>query len=84
MSPRPRDTDPKAYDVMMQRLREMTPEQRFAQAMALTKTVRELAWEGVRKRPPNASEDEIRRRFAIITLGKELAEKVYGRLEEGE
>jgi len=69
---------------MMQRLREMTPGERLAQAIALTETVRELAWAGVRRRHPNASDDEVRRRFAVITLGKELAEKVYAPLEEGE
>jgi hypothetical protein len=45
-------------------------------------TVRLLALSGLRSRYPNDSPARLRRRLADILLGQELADKVYGALEE--
>jgi len=38
---------------------------------------------GIRRRHPNADEEEIRKRLARMFLGDELARKVYGPVPEG-
>ena len=45
-------------------------------------TVRLLALSGLRSRYPNDLPDKLRRRLADFLLGKELANKVYGVLED--
>ena len=75
---RPRDTSPEAWEVYVRLIRQMTPEQRLLRACDLSGMVRQLALAGIRQRHPNASDDGVRKRFAAITLGPELARKVYG------
>jgi len=45
-------------------------------------TVRLLALSGLRSRYPYDSPEKLRRRLADMLLGQELANKVYGVLEE--
>jgi len=75
MSP---DTDPAAEWVLIQLLRQAPAWRRLQLADRMSTTVRELCLAGVRSRHPQASEAEVRRRFADIHLGIELAAKVYG------
>ena len=44
----------------------------------MSSTVRALSLAGLRARHPEASEAELRRRFADIHLGPKLAAEVYG------
>ena len=39
---------------------------------------RELAWSGLRRRHPDESPQQLRRRLADILLGAELARRAYG------
>ena len=55
----------------------MTPDEKAAIVSGLTRTVIDLARAGIRARHPHATERELMLRLAIITLGPELAEKVY-------
>ena len=41
-------------------------------------TVKQLASQGLRKRHPDCSDIELRRRLADLLLGDELAQQVYG------
>ncbi len=43
---------------------------------------RDLALAGLRSRHPEAGDPEIRRRYLGLTLGEELATRIYGPLEE--
>lgn len=63
---------------MIKLLRETPAWRRLQLAEQMSRTARELAWAGLQKRYPNASEAELKRRFADIHLGPELARKVYG------
>ena len=85
MAPIESDTSPEAEAALVRVLRGMPPERRLRQAFALTDAVRELARAGLRSRHPGASAEELRRRFAALVLGPELAERVYGpaKSEEG-
>lgn len=74
-----RDTSPKADEVYWQRLSRMTPSERLAIGVDLWKAGDALQRSALRSRNPNASEEEITFRLAVIRFGLELARKVYGR-----
>jgi hypothetical protein len=58
-------------------LRAKAPHERLAQAMSLSKMVRELAVAGIRERFPSASPDEIRVRLAVRLYGRDVALRVF-------
>ncbi len=58
-------------------LRAQAPYQRLAQAMALSRTVRELALAGLRLRHPAASEHELRVRLTVRLYGPEAARRLF-------
>lgn len=68
------DTTPEAEEMQIKFLREATPERRFRLAASLSATVRELAWEGIRRANPTLSEREINLLFVEYHYGNELAQ----------
>lgn len=78
MKTQSRDTNPDAERVLVELLRRAPAWRRLQLADRMSATVRELCLSGVRSRHPLASEAEVRRRFADIHLGTELAAKAYG------
>ena len=74
------DTSPDAERVLIELMRRATAWRRLQLADRMSISTRELCRAGLRMRHPNASEAELRRRFADIYLGSELAAKVYGPL----
>jgi hypothetical protein len=75
------DTPAEIEHVQIALLRRMPPWRKMALVGEMTRTVRELALEGLRHRHPNESPAQIRRRLADLMLGPELAVRVYGPLE---
>jgi len=73
-----RDTAPEANRRYHELLRERAPYERLAQAMALTKMVRELAVAGIRTRHPDADEAEVRVRLAARLYGRAVALRLFG------
>ena len=61
-------------------LRAQPPYDRLAQAMRLSRSVRELALAGIAMRHPGASEREMLVRLAVRLYGRALAQRVFGRL----
>lgn len=59
-------------------LRKLSPEERLTQALDLTDTVRQLVMSDLRHRHPEASEDEIRRRFIGRVLTRDEVIRAYG------
>ena len=53
---------------------------RLAQALRLSRSVRELALAGITMRHPGASERELRVRLAVRLYGRDLAQRVFGAL----
>jgi hypothetical protein len=49
---------------------------------ALNRHARQMALVGLRRRHPDASPEELRRRLADMLLGPELAARAYGPLPE--
>jgi hypothetical protein len=72
------DTSVKASRRYHDLLRARAPHERLAQAVALTKMVRELAVAGIKARHPNADASEIRVRLAVRLYGRAAAEKFFG------
>lgn len=74
------DTHPDVERVQIDLMRT-TPVWRKMDLLAqLNQTARLFAISGLRRRHPQATEQEIRRRLADLILGAELAERVYGPL----
>ena len=76
------DTSPDAEAVLIDLLRKAPVWRRLQLADQMSRTARCLALSGVRQRFPDADEEEIKRRFADLHLGPELAEKVFGPMPE--
>ncbi len=60
-------------------LRGLPAWRKMEMLVSLNGAARELALAGLRRRYPQAGEDELRRRLADLLLGEELALKVYGK-----
>jgi hypothetical protein len=72
------DTSPEAERVLIELLRQAPAWRRLQLADRMSATARQISLAGLRARHPKASESELRRRFADLQLGPELAAKVYG------
>lgn len=77
------DTSPEAERVLIELLRAAPSWRRLQLADRMSVAVRYLSLSGLRSRHPGASEAELRRRFADLQLGEELAAKVYGPYPRG-
>jgi hypothetical protein len=64
--------------------RQASPTRKMHMLAQLNASAHTLALTGLRSRFPWASEAELRRRLAGLLLGKELAGKVYGELDDAE
>ncbi len=73
----PPDTPPEVWRVYFQRLREMTPQERLAQAFRLTERARRLTEAGVRSRHPDYDNATVRLAVIRITVGDELFRKFF-------
>lgn len=78
------DTSPEAERVQIALMRAAPPWRKMTLLCQLNATVKALAWEGLRRRHPQASEQTLRRYLAEQLLGDELAAQVYGPQVVGE
>ncbi|MCI0580172.1 MAG: hypothetical protein L0332_17980 [Chloroflexi bacterium] len=72
------DTSPEAEAVLFKLWRETPAWRKLEMMEGLNRTARQLALAGLRRRYPDASPEELRRRLADLVLGSELAAQVYG------
>jgi hypothetical protein len=72
------DTDPKIEALQIQIIRRMPAWNKISVVDGLIETVRTLAISGIKQRHPDASPEQVLRLLAELTLGAELARKVYG------
>jgi len=72
------DTSPAAEAVLFKLWRETPAWRKLEMLEGLNRMARQLAVMGLRKRFPDASPEELKRRFATIVLGEDLANRVYG------
>lgn len=74
------DTHPKMEALQIQLWRQASPTRKMQMVAQLNASARLLAMAGLRSRFPQASESELRFKLAVLLLGDELAQKVYGEL----
>ena len=72
------DTTPEAEAILFKLWREAPAWRKLEIMEGLNRSARQLALMGLRQRFPDAFDEELRWRLAVITLGKELATRVYG------
>jgi hypothetical protein len=77
------DTHPKMEALQIELLRQAPAWRKMEMLNSLNTAARELALAGLRRRYPEASPQELRRRLADILLGEDLARKVYGAANHG-
>jgi hypothetical protein len=76
------DTSPEAEAVQLACLRQMTPQERIRQVCSASRQVKRMAFDAIRRRHPDYSEDEVQLVFIELTYGAELAQAVR-RWKEG-
>ena len=74
------DTHPEAERVLIELLRSASPARKMAMVLSANRTARALTMAGLRERYPAESPARLKRRFADVWLGPELAAKAYGPL----
>ncbi len=70
------DTSPEAYALQIDLFRQMTPAQRIKKMCGLSRRVKCMAMDAIRRRYPEFNEDEVRLKFIELTYGKELSDDV--------
>jgi hypothetical protein len=76
------DTHPEIERLQIERLRQMPSWRKIELVGDMNETVRTLALAGLRRRHPDDTPPQRRRRLADLMLGPELAAHVYGPLQE--
>jgi hypothetical protein len=76
MRPGLSDTDPEAERVHLRLLRAASPSRRLQLALSLSRTVMSLSRNGLARRHPDASVEELGLRFVALHYGSQLAEEV--------
>jgi hypothetical protein len=74
------DTSPDAERVLIELWRQATPARKFALVLDTTRSMQEFMLAGLRERHPQDSPARLRRRFAQLWLGPDLATRAYGDL----
>jgi hypothetical protein len=72
------DTSPEAEKVLLEILRNMTPQQKGHLIFSTLEMGRDLWFAGLRDRFPNATDEQISLLYAKERLGDELFKEVYG------
>lgn len=70
------DTSPDAFAVQLDCLRKQSPGDRIRKMCAMSRQVRKMAFDAIRRRHPEFDEDEVQMTFIELTYGKPLAEDV--------
>jgi len=69
-------------ELQIKLLRQVSPARKMEMLGELNASARMLALSGLRLRFPQAGETELRRRLAGYLLGEDLANKVYGEVND--
>ena len=70
------DTSAEALEVQLECLRKMTPQQRIRSMCAMSRQVKNMAMDAIRRRHPEFSDAEVRMKFIELTYGEDLANEV--------
>jgi len=70
------DTSKEALEVQLACLRQMSPGERIRQTLAMSRRVRNMAMDAIRRRHPDLKDAEVGLMFIELTYGKSLAENI--------
>lgn len=70
------DTSSDALDVQLNGLRRMSPQERIAKMCSLSRRVRNMAFDAIRRRHPEFDEEEVQLLFIELTYGEPLADEI--------
>ena len=76
------DTSPEAYDIQIELIRRMSPQERLRKAFGLSRHLKRMAFDAIRRRHPEFDDRALRMRFIQLTYGKELADELKRWLKE--
>ncbi|MEN8241435.1 MAG: hypothetical protein ABFS17_05905 [Chloroflexota bacterium] len=76
------DTHPEIEDLQLKLVRDLPAWKKLEMRAQLNQTAQSLALSGLRQRYPHAKNPELKRHLADLLLGAELANKVYGELDD--
>jgi hypothetical protein len=71
------DTSPEIERMQVEAWQQMSSAQKAAQVSGLTRAAVDMTLAGIRQRYPAASTREVRLRFAVLTLGPDLARAAF-------
>lgn len=71
------DTSIEAEQVLIERLRQVGSNRRLAMAIDASRALRQITWNGLRHRHPQATEAELCRRYVALTYGEDAARRVF-------
>ena len=71
------DTNPKIEQIQIELLRKASPTRKFQMVTQMNNTVRAFMFAGLKRRNPEATPELLRRMFADLLLGEELARKFF-------
>lgn len=70
------DTSKEALQVQLAGLRQMSPRERIRQTLAMSRRVRNMAMDAIRRRHPDLEDAEVGLMFIELTYGKSLADDI--------
>jgi hypothetical protein len=71
------DTNPKIEQIQIELLRKVSPARKLQMVAQMNNTVRAFMYAGLQRRNPEATAETLRRMFADLLLGEDLARKVF-------
>ncbi|MEM9454584.1 MAG: hypothetical protein AAGF11_10420 [Myxococcota bacterium] len=69
------DTSPEAAEILRERMRRLTPSQRFEEGIKLCKLSRQIMRAGIRMRHPDYDEQQVEMALARLLWGDDLYRK---------
>ena len=76
------DTSQEALEVQLACLRQMSPGERIRQTLAMSRQLRNMAMEAIRRRHPDWPDAEVGLMFIELNYGKSLADDIRRRRAE--
>lgn len=70
------DTSAAALEVQLDCLRRMSPRERIQKTLAMSRRLRKMAFDAIRRRHPDLADTEVRLMFIELTYGKTLADGI--------
>ena len=76
------DTSSEAFEVQLDCLRKMSPQERIRRTCAMSRRIKQMAFEAIRRRYPDLSEQQAQLKFIELTYGAALAADVCDWVKE--